>query len=60
MKKRNIFYSALFVFATGLSFGQATVQDAVNPDVPIWGQVDNTGIAIAPFYQWNAVVHNSG
>jgi len=39
---------------TATSIGQ--VNPSVNPDTPIWGVTSNTGIAIAPFYQWQAVV----
>lgn len=36
----------------------AQVNPSFAPDTPIWGTVENTGIAIAPFYQWQAVVYD--
>ena len=34
----------------------AQVQPATVPDIPIWSTIENTGLAIAPYYNWNAVV----
>jgi hypothetical protein len=36
----------------------AQVNPAMAPDTPIWGAIENTGIAIAPQYQWQAVVYD--
>ena len=57
MKKRNFLLAALFVAASGVSMSQ-TVQDAIHPDTPIWGTVQQTGVAIAPHYKWSAVVND--
>lgn len=38
------------------SFATAQVNPSVNPDTPIWGVIENTGLAIAPDFHWNAVV----
>ncbi len=34
----------------------AQVNPSFAPDASIWGTVENTGIAIAPYYHWQAVV----
>jgi len=34
----------------------AQVNPSVVPDTPIWGTIENTGLAIAPDFHWNAVV----
>jgi len=59
MKKKTLLVALCLGVSLGTAYAQ-TVQDAVNPDivVPSWAPVENTGIAIAPFYQWNAVVHD--
>jgi hypothetical protein len=36
----------------------AQVNPSIAPDMPIAGSIQNTGIAIAPDFQWNAIVHD--
>ncbi|MDB3906288.1 T9SS type A sorting domain-containing protein [Crocinitomicaceae bacterium] len=38
----------------------AQIIQAMVPDIGIWGPVNNTGIAIAPFYHWNAIAFDDG
>ncbi|MCR9172495.1 MAG: T9SS type A sorting domain-containing protein [bacterium] len=55
MKKRFTLLALCGLLATGAS---AQIIQSVNPDTPIWGVTNNTGIAIAPDYHWNAIVYD--
>jgi len=56
MKKR---ITLLLAFCGLLaSVTTAQVNPAVNPDIMLTGTIENTGIAIAPDFQWNAVVYD--
>lgn len=55
MKKNLTLLAFCGLFAASAS---AQIIQSVNPDTPIWGVTENTGIAIAPFYHWNAVVYD--
>lgn len=55
MNKNSIFLTFCGLFAT-TSIAQVTPSS--QPDTHIWGVIDNTGIAIAPEVQWNAIAYD--
>jgi len=57
MKKKTLLIAAFFGLAVSSAEAQV-VQQSVNPDTPIWGVTQNTGIAIAPSVQWNAIAYD--
>jgi hypothetical protein len=48
-------FCGLVVTTTSAQIIQSTM-----PDQGVWGPVNNTGLAIAPFYHWNAVAFDDG
>ena len=58
MKKRITLLLAFFGLLTVST--NAQIIQAVEPDIGIWGPVNNTGIAIAPYYHWNAIAFDDG
>lgn len=52
----------LLLAACGLITMSSSAQiiQAAVPDIGIWGPVNNTGIAIAPDYHWNAIAFDDG
>ncbi|XOV66751.1 MAG: hypothetical protein ACFHU9_14085 [Fluviicola sp.] len=58
MKKRITLLLAFFGMLAMPS--NAQIIQAVVPDIGIWGPVNNTGLAIAPFYHWNAIAFDDG
>lgn len=56
MKRTKLLFGALGVFLCGSLSAQ--IIPAANIDNPVYGTVDNTGIAIAPYYHWNAMAYD--
>ena len=56
MKKK---LTLLLAFCGWIAMGSnAQIIQASIPDIGVWSSVDNTGIAIAPFYHWNAIAYD--
>lgn len=55
MKKIGILFAACFLFAAS---GQSQIINSTQPETPVAGTVVNTGLAIAPFYHWQAMAYD--